>query len=117
MRQFVRDVLSGIATHGLPFMRFRVEGNSMMPNFKPGDFVIVSRWQFVFGNPHTGDVVAMRDPRDPARILLKRIMSINKSENKIFLEGDNKEASSDSRTFGSVQNYNVIGKVITRISA
>ena len=61
----------------------------------------VRRWRPV----RVGDVVVVRDPRDPSRWLLKRCAA--KSGGCLELRGDNVEASSDSRDFGAVASRGV----------
>ena len=43
-------------------------------------------------------MVAVRDPTDPARVLVKRIGAV--LEDEIVVRGDNPGASTDSRSFG-----------------
>ncbi|MGD1014212.1 MAG: S26 family signal peptidase [Acidimicrobiales bacterium] len=79
------------------FRRLLVEGPSMLPTFLPGETVTaVRRWRPV----RVGDVVVVRDPREPARWLLKRCTG--KSRGSLDLRGDNADASTDSRDFGAV---------------
>lgn len=59
-----------------------------------------------------GDIVAVRDPRQTRRILIKRISEIN--DDKVLVMGDNPLASTDSRTFGPITLDMVLGKVIYR---
>ncbi|MCH8995082.1 MAG: nickel-type superoxide dismutase maturation protease, partial [Chloroflexi bacterium] len=85
----------------IPFARYRVEGESMAPAFAVGERVFVSRAAYWFSKPRPGDLVVVRDPRQPDRLLLKRI-DRSAGEDGWLVLGDNPEASTDSRTFGPV---------------
>ena len=95
-----------------PIMRFRVEDSSMEPILRPGDYVIVNRLAYVFGNPTKNDVIVLRDPLQKDKFLIKRIADIRDSE--YFVIGDNKEISHDSRHFGPVESNSIVGKVWIR---
>ena len=83
--------------------RVTVEGSSMMPTYLPGERLTAwRRWRAV----RPGDVVVVRDPRDPSRWLLKRC--VQKVGSQLDLRGDNAQASTDSRDFGLVPSRDVI---------
>ncbi len=96
-----------------PFARYWVEGASMEPDVLPGERVLVNRAAYWFAKPRPGDRVVVRDPRQPDRLLLKRIDRPADSGGWIVL-GDNREASTDSREFGSVSRELIVGKVWSR---
>ena len=82
--------------------RIKVEGNSMVPTYLPGELVTATRrWRPV----RVGDVVVVRDPRDPTRWLLKRCVARHGA--MIDVRGDNAEMSTDSRDFGLVRGSEV----------
>lgn len=81
----------------------------MLPTFRPGDTLLVKR---IFTKYKANDVVVVKDPRD-GRLLLKRIKNIQNA--KYFVEGDNKQESTDSRTFGWVEKRDIIGNVFYKI--
>lgn len=65
-------------------MRFRVSGHSMEPTFRDGQMLLISSLPYFFRQPKVGDVVVIKDPRDPSRSsgqgsqwLLKRIKAIH----------------------------------------
>ncbi len=93
----------------LPFDRFVVEGESMAPSVAPGERVFVNRAAYWFRPPRAGDVVVLRDPRKPERLLIKRIDAAH--GNSFEVAGDNVDASTDSRTFGPVPANLILGKV------
>ncbi|MGD0055422.1 MAG: S26 family signal peptidase [Acidimicrobiales bacterium] len=77
--------------------RIEVENSSMVPTYVPGERLSVVRpWRRV----RPGDVVVVRDPRDPSRWLLKRCVS--RDGRLLELRGDNPGGSTDSRHFGPV---------------
>ncbi len=92
------------------FKRYEIDGQSMAPALRPGDFVIVDRQAFALRAPRPGDVVLAHDPRDPARMLVKRIASVN-ADGGLWLAGDNPDDSTDSREFGPVPAGAIVGQV------
>src|SRR3972149_9776507 len=66
---------------------FIVDGISMEPNYHTGEFIIVNRWQYLFGHPQRGDVVVLKFPGDPEhKKYIKRIIGLP-GENVIIQEG------------------------------
>ena len=80
----------------------------MLPALMAGDRLLVRRTQ----RPRRGDVVALRDPRDTGRVLVKRVAELN--DDGAVVVGDNPAASTDSRTFGPVSRAAVIGVALYR---
>lgn len=97
----------------LPLARYRVEGESMAPTVSPEERVVVSRAAYWFGRPKEGDLVVARDPREPDRLLLKRVDRAAQ-DGGLVLHGDNPGASTDSRQFGPVNRDLIVGKVWLR---
>ena len=85
----------------------RIEGHSMSPFLKPQDIIFTSSIPYFFSNPKERDVVVARVN---GKNFVKRIHSV--SQDKYYLEGDNKNDSRDSRSFGPVFKKNIVGKVI-----
>ena len=54
-----------------PLRRLVVTGESMLPTLHPGDRVLVLRLAV-----RRGDLVALVDPRDPGRIMIKRLAAV-----------------------------------------
>ena len=69
------------------------------------------RWH---GGHVPGEVVAVRDPHDPARVLVKRVGSVDRHKRTVEVLGDDASASTDSRTFGPVPRSLVLGKAVYR---
>ena len=67
---------------------FIVEGLSMEPNFHTGEYIIVDRFQYLFGTPERGDVVVLKFPGDPDhKKYIKRIIGLP-GENVIIQNGE-----------------------------
>jgi nickel-type superoxide dismutase maturation protease len=79
----------------------------MTPTLVPGDRVLAARTRV-----RTGDVVAVRDPREQGRVIVKRVTSVHDAGVEVL--GDNPDASTDSRHFGVVPRALVIGRVVYR---
>ncbi|MGC8857090.1 MAG: signal peptidase I [Anaerolineae bacterium] len=57
--------------------RVRVEGFSMQPTLQDGEFVLVNRVAYRFGQPERGDIIVFRDPNNPhGKDLIKRIIGL-----------------------------------------
>lgn len=93
-------------------MRFEVRGDSMLPAFAHGDFLVVDRAAFRRQPPAPGEAVVARDPRSPGRMLLKRVARAD--EGMFYLLGDNPAFSTDSRHFGPLPADAILGRVAWR---
>ena len=80
----------------------RVVGNSMLPYLKPGNIVLVKKVK----KYKIGDIVIANVNN---RQVIKRVKNIN--NNLYELIGDNKNESTDSRSFGMVQGTDIKGVV------
>lgn len=67
---------------------------------------------YIFIKPKIGDIIVFRHIVPPF-IFCKRIKKIINDE--IWVEGENKKISIDSRKFGFIEKKNIIGKVIIKI--
>ena len=56
--------------------RIRVDGSSMEPSLHTGEFVIVNRLAYRFGEPELGDVVVFHYPGDPEQEYIKRVIGL-----------------------------------------
>ena len=84
----------------------------MSPTLKEGDIVFYKKYLINKSNLKVGQVVIFRHPIQD-RIQIKRIKQIK--ENCIEVIGDNSKYSTDSRSFGFVQNEKIIGIVTSKI--
>lgn len=53
----------------------RVSGNSMVPTFKNGDYILTDKISYRFGNPKEGDIIVLKNPRDETQDFIKRIIA------------------------------------------
>lgn len=101
--------------------RVEVVGESMLPFLRPGDRLLLLRLP---ASP--GAVVAVVDPREPARTLLKRVAAgpgeaadrpgggrLEAGDGYVVL-GDNPAASTDSLAFGAVPAPLLRGRAVYR---
>lgn len=58
------------------FQPFIVKGESMAPNFKPGDYLIVDEISYRFSDPQRGSVIVFKYPKDTTQRFIKRIIGL-----------------------------------------
>ena len=87
--------------------KFKVSGHSMEPVIKNQQRVLVSKIPYLFSKPKAKEIVAFNYQ---GKILIKRIAEI--SSDKYSVKGDNSKDSLDSRSFGSISESDILGKVI-----
>ncbi|EFX69931.1 hypothetical protein DAPPUDRAFT_300640 [Daphnia pulex] len=103
-------------------------GPSMEPTIYSDDIIISEHITTKFSKYERGDVVILRSPSNPQMFICKRIIGVPGDKIKInciqhnvvprghiWLEGDNKSNSSDSRTYGPVPQGLVRGRALCRI--
>jgi nickel-type superoxide dismutase maturation protease len=91
----------------LPISRFIVSGNSMLPLLSEGKSVVSFNWYYLLSKPKIGDIVVAQVGK---RLVVKKISAIRAKE--VFLIGEYRDKSTDSRNFGWVKHTQLIGKVI-----
>ena len=81
--RFLFDVLETLLLAAILFFginalsaRIRVDGPSMQPTLFTGEFVMVNKLAYKFGNPQTGDVIVFHYPRDPQQEFIKRVIGV-----------------------------------------
>jgi signal peptidase I len=129
--------------------RVYVEGSSMVPTFSHGDFLIVNRMAYRWGELERGDVIVFPYPGNPEDDYIKRVIALPgdtfQIENgrvfvngilleepyvsgpslrdfpqlavppqTVFVLGDNRNDSSDSRAWGPLQVDDILGKAVLR---
>ncbi|MBX4215870.1 signal peptidase I [Candidatus Parcubacteria bacterium] len=55
---------------------FIVSGSSMVPTFHNGEYLVVDQLSYRFENPHRGDVIIFRYPKDPSKFFIKRVIGL-----------------------------------------
>ena len=58
------------------FQPFIVKGESMVPNFQQGDYLIVDEVSYKIHQPERGDVVVLKYPLDTRQRFIKRIIGL-----------------------------------------
>lgn len=131
---------------------YRIENHSMEPSFYEGQFVLVNKVAYWFGEPDRGDVVVFHNPRNTAEDYIKRVIGLpgdtvevrdqavwingvrldetflhhaivpgelggpfRVEDGQLFVMGDNRPNSSDSRVFGPIERDLVVGQAWLRI--
>lgn len=78
----------------------------MIPAYVPAERVLIH-----YGAGYkVSDVIVLKNHE---HLELKRITNIE--DDLIFVEGDNKEVSVDSRNYGPIRSAQIIGKVVYRL--
>lgn len=97
------------------FQPFIVSGDSMVPNFHSGDYLIVDEISYRLSEPDRGDVIVFNFPKDTTQRFIKRVIGlpgetieISNGEVKIIKNGEAftlNEAylPSDFKTYGEVK--------------
>ena len=105
------------------FKKVEVRGDSMSPNYNDGDWLLFrllpakSKAKSKV-NELVGKVVLIQRESEFGTDFLqvKRVTQVHNDndETRIWVEGDNKSASTDSRNWGALDSDEVIGKLIFR---
>jgi signal peptidase I len=82
-RQTLREIVETILLIGVIYTlvnlacaRFVVEGPSMQPNFHTGQFLVVSRVNYMLADPQRGDVAVFHYPNNPQEDYIKRVIGL-----------------------------------------
>ena len=109
-------LVAGVAAGCGLFRRLEVVGDSMLPTLGPGDRVLALRPLASRARLRPGDLVALADPRQPERIVVKRLAAraTTGHTSKFTVLGDNLGHSTDSRHFGPVGAAALRGRIVYR---
>lgn len=103
----------------LRFTVIRVSGVSMLPTLKDGQILFIDRYNSpncrvnFWSEPNYGKIMVYCSPE--GEYVVKRLHSklkVSDSEFFYWFEGDNKEESCDSRTYGFVHGEMILGEVV-----
>lgn len=54
----------------------KVSGDSMVPTFQTGDYLITEKLSYRFRNPKAGEIIVLKNPRDESQDFIKRIIAV-----------------------------------------
>lgn len=54
----------------------KVQGNSMVPTFHTGDYLITEKLSYRFREPKRGEIIVLKNPRDESQDFIKRIIAV-----------------------------------------
>lgn len=81
----------------------------MLPTLRDGQIVIIEKISYRLRSPLPGEIVVANAPIGIE--VVKRVIR-QTEDGKYWLEGDNKDASTDSREFGAVSRSAIQGRVL-----
>ncbi len=81
----------------------------MEPTVREGDWLLVRQLR---RRPRVGELVIAADPREPARLLVKRVSAID--GDRVTVRGDRPDRSTDSRDFGDLAASEILGSPVLR---
>jgi len=70
----------------------KVSGNSMVPTFRSGDYLITEKISYKLGSPKLGDIIVLKNPRNESQDFIKRVIAvpgdtIKIENNSVFING------------------------------
>ena len=101
------------------FKKVEVRGDSMSPNYNDGDWLLFRLLPAKSkANELVGKVVLIQRRSNLGEDFLqvKRVIKVHNhnDEAQIWVEGDNKDESTDSRSWGALDSSEVIGRLLLR---
>ena len=98
---------------------FVVSGDSMVPTFHDGEYLIVDEISYNLGHIHRGDVAIFRYPNDPKRFFIKRVIGLPNEQ--IFIKGNTVTIVNQENPEGFIlvepyinENFNFDGTYLTK---
>ena len=82
-----------------------VAGDSMLPTYASGDWLVATRIRRIA----PGQVVIIERENRPGILMIKRVLRAEGQ--KWWVEGDNASASDDSRSFGAINESEIVGRI------
>ena len=120
---FAGAIAAAITFEEYCFDFFLTSGLSMTPTIKENNVVLINKLIYKIRKPKKGEIVIFNSIVDSSFWMCKRIIYVEGDEFEIngkkikvpekcyWVEGDNKDNSFDSRMFGPVNNFLLLGKV------
>jgi signal peptidase I len=104
---------------GLHFKAVVVRGDSMAPNYNDGDWLLFRilptvKMNQISARKLNGKVVLIQRNSQVGKDFLQVKRATKVTILGVWVEGDNKKASTDSRSWGVLDSSEVIGKLILR---
>lgn len=111
-----------------------VSGPSMLPTLKNGERLWASKAYWLIGAIRKNDIVVVKDD-GPTGYIIKRVVYLPGDEvewrlapktvrladgpfivppERVYILGDNRSVSEDSRAFGPIEMSRIVGKVVVR---
>lgn len=95
-RESIETLLLIVAIYtlvNLATSRYVVEGQSMLPTFEGNEYLIVNRFEYMFGDPQRGDIVIFHYPENVERDFIKRVIGIpgdliQMQNGQVFVNGE-----------------------------
>jgi type IV secretory pathway protease TraF len=92
-----------------------VQGPSMVPTLNDGDRVLVDLWSYRHRAPRRGELVLFAVPEPRGGMRIKRVGSPAFGQDplpgSVWVEGDNRSRSVDSRAYGAIPRCAVRGRI------
>ena len=120
-KAFVFALITAVVLKLVLFDFIIAQGQSMEPVIGNGDVLVISRLRYGirlpwrqkyvirWAQPKVGEVVIFYTPT--GELAVKRCTALTERDS-FYAEGDNSNASYDSRSYGAVPVDNIIGKVL-----
>ncbi len=129
---FLIGVLAFSVFFWAQFQTIEVKGDSMVPTFNSGQRLLVSRAYWLVGRIRMDDFVVLRNPQTD-EVIIKRVKGLpgdimdfwlaprswrlamgeyRVPPDSVYVLGDNRAVSQDSREFGAFEESAVMGKVV-----
>jgi len=94
------------------FKIVKVSGNSLYPEYREGDFLVIGRIPFPFRSINSGAMIVFQE--DLHGQMVKRIDKCDRTRKRYFVLGSHPD-SLDSRQLGWIDSKRIVGKVIAHI--